>query len=135
MTYDVSPVVIQESLKVQYPVDQSKSTAVYRCDDHAQNEGQHHDDTGFLDKILTGYPVDLLPLTLYALHKAGLLLFFCLCVILCHRNYLIIFRLLCFFVKRMFAAELAVFLSLHSFRMFFLILHGIVIALLAFCTR
>jgi hypothetical protein len=38
-------------------------------------------------------------------------------------------------VKRMFAAELAVFLSLHSFRMFFLILHGIVIALLAFCTR
>ena len=38
-------------------------------------------------------------------------------------------------MDRVLAAELAVLLSLESFRMFFLILLCVVIALLAFCAR
>ena len=45
------------------------------------------------------------------------------------------YELFCLFVDRVLAAELAVLLRLESFRMFFLILLRVVVALLAFCAR
>ena len=108
-------------------MEQTDKSIENKVDDSNADAGKHKhndDDAGVVEHGLLAWPYHLFQFTFGVLEKA-----------LDSRGDTLkkAFRLLGFFVKCVFAAELAVFVHLKSVRIVFLVFHCVVITLFALC--